>query len=255
MLKTERHNIILSVLKEEGVVSVSALNELLHVSSMTIRRDLSELEEAGLLLKVHGGAQSIDFNKQSELSHYEKKEINIDEKREVAEIAASLINEKDTIFLGPGTTIELMSEFIQCDYIRIVTNSLPVFEKFKDNSSYEIYLIGGVYRERTGAFVGGLTSEIIKSLKFQKAFIGTNGIKNKDIYTANIEEGSNQKLILDNSLYKIILADHHKLGKEDFNAFYTLDKVDLLVTDRSISNSKKKTYEKYVNILHDIKDV
>ena len=95
---------------------------------MTVRRDLAELEEKGLLTKIHGGARSNSIFQFKEKSHQEKTHTNIEEKRSVARKAIQIIEENDTIFLGPGTTIECLAEIMELKSLTVITNCFPVFK-------------------------------------------------------------------------------------------------------------------------------
>jgi len=239
---------MIELVNSEGVISANKLMQLLNVSDMTIRRDLEELDNAGKLVRVHGGAQSLNYQRIIELSHDEKKELNIREKIDAACKAAKYIKENETVFFGPGTTIEAIVDFIDVKELRIVTNSLSVFEKFQQkNAMYEIYLVGGSYRDKTRTFVGSIANEVLTNLKFDKAFIGVNGINETQVSTYNIEEGSSQKIALNNSILKIIVADHYKFDKEDFYQFYPLSDIDLIITDDGIEKDK---FTKYVNLVN-----
>lgn len=249
VLKSERLSRIVELVNKEGVVTATRLIESLNVSDMTIRRDLDELDEAHKLIRVHGGAQSLDHQKMIELSHDEKKEIHMSEKIQAAQKAAASIVEGETIFFGPGTTIETIADYVEVSDIRVITNSLPVFERFQQKEhDYKIYLIGGSYRQKTGAFVGSIANEMLKTLKFDKAFIGVNGISETQVSTYNIEEGSSQKIVLDNSNEKIIVADHYKLDKEDFYQFYPLSDIDRIITDNNIPAEKLEQYTQFTKI-------
>ena len=134
---------------------------------------------------------SIEAN---ELSHTEKK-LHTKEKEYIAKNAAAHINqEDDTIFLGSGTTIELMTRYIKPSSLRIVTNSLPVFNLLSEIKRFELYLIGGLYREKTGAFVGSIANEAVQKIGIKKAFVGVNGLKGSEVSNFSIEEGTLQKL-------------------------------------------------------------
>ena len=126
MIKDERYKAIMDLLTPSGTVRVNEIMEKLNVSDMTVRRDLADLEKRGLLERVHGGARINTFNE--ELSHKEKQIINVEAKRAIAKKAIESIKEGDTIFLGPGTTIELLAKLIDERNLQIVTNCLPVFE-------------------------------------------------------------------------------------------------------------------------------
>ena len=127
MLKKERLVRITQMVNQKGIISINEIMEQLEISDMTARRDLDELEKSGKLLRVHGGAQSLSFSMDHERSHLEKSSVQIEEKTRIAHKAASLIQEGETIFLGPGTTIQLLAEQLCGRNIRVVTNSLAVF--------------------------------------------------------------------------------------------------------------------------------
>ncbi|MFT8820467.1 MAG: DeoR/GlpR family DNA-binding transcription regulator [Liquorilactobacillus nagelii] len=250
MLKRERLLAILDFINEKGIATVNDLVEKVNVSDMTIRRDLDELSKSGKLIRIHGGAQSIVSNASNELSHSEKKEIHIQEKIAIAKKAATILENGDTVYIGPGTTLELMCEYIE--YIKdlhIVTNSLPIFETLKSHKQVDLFLVGGSYRERSKTFIGGLTNTMISQFKFSKAFIGVNGIHNDSIMTANMEEGTSQATALNNAHKKIIIADYHKLNKDDFYKFYDLYDIDCLITNKEAGEEKLKHYQQYTEVI------
>lgn len=108
MLKRERLLTILEQVNERGIITVNDIIETLNVSDMTVRRDLDELEKAGKLIRIHGGAQSITMPNKKERSNSEKQTVQTKEKRELASYATQLVNDGETIFIGPGTTLEFL---------------------------------------------------------------------------------------------------------------------------------------------------
>ena len=248
--KDERFIAIEKMVNQKGVAMVTDLMKVLNVSDMTIRRDLDELENSGKIIRIHGGAQSLTYNNQSEMAHRDKELIHREEKNKVAQIAASCIREGDTIFLGTGTTVEFMADFINLSYIRVITNSLPVFERFQLlHKNYENILIGGNYRERTGAFVGGITNDSLVKLRFSRSFIGVNGINGGNVFTSSLEEGSTQSLAMQNASKRNILADYHKLGREDFYRFYSLSDIDTLITNCEADTDAVSQCEAHTKVL------
>lgn len=251
MLKEQRHQGILKLLQENTIIKVTELTEALDVSDMTIRRDLIELEEKGLLIRIHGGARAnLEKLDLLELSHTEKQKINMDQKIEVAKNIVKCIDDNDVIFMGPGTTIELVPELLTQKNLKIVTNSLPVFNQLYEKKDYEVILIGGTYRERTGAFVGGVANASIKAMKTAKAFIGVNGIYDSTITNSNEDEGLTQRLILENAIKKYIIADSSKFNVLDFYEFYDLNNITALITDSQISPADIEKYSQYTTVLH-----
>lgn len=250
MLKRERLLKIIDKVNTNGIITVNEIMQHLKVSDMTARRDLDELEKAGKLVRIHGGAQSISSPiKKLEKSNTEKLNVQTKEKKEIASFAATLINDGETIFIGPGTTLEFFAEQLIDKNIRIVTNSLPVFDILKNNDSIDLILIGGEYRNITGAFVGSLTNQTISTLKFSKAFIGCNGIYQNDIATYNESEGQIQRIALNNAIEKILLVDNQKFNAYDFSVFYQLDQIDKTITDSRIQPEVFNDYKERTQLI------
>lgn len=250
MLKRERLLKIIDKVNTNGIITVNEIMQHLKVSDMTARRDLDELEKAGKLVRIHGGAQSISSPiKKLEKSNTEKLNVQTKEKKEIASFAATLINDGETIFIGPGTTLEFFAEQLTDKTIRIVTNSLPVFDILKNSDSIDLILIGGEYRNITGAFVGSLTNQTISTLKFSKAFIGCNGIYQNDIATYNESEGQIQRIALNNAIEKILLVDNQKFNAYDFSVFYQLDQIDKTITDSRIQPEVFNDYKERTQLI------
>lgn len=141
MLKRERLQKIIEKVNINGIVTVNEIMEELDVSDMTVRRDLDELDKAGLLIRIHGGAQKVNASptpQNYEKSNTEKYDIQTNEKLEIAQFAKQFINDGETIFIGPGTTLEKLATQLLDFKIRIVTNSLPVFNILNQSSTLEL---------------------------------------------------------------------------------------------------------------------
>lgn len=253
MLKERRHTIILDLISQNNVVKVSELVDILDVTEMTIRRDLQELEDKNLLIRIHGGARRIEEGSLHlvELSHRQKREINLEEKKEIARIIAKNIYENETVFLGSGSTIELVYDYLDLSYAKIITNSIYVFNKFKNDERYELILTGGTYRSKTGSFTGTITNDFISTINVEKSFIGVNAINNNAIFNANEDEGVIQRSILNNSRKKYVIADFVKFDKLDFYQFYDLNDIDILITDSKVPQVTIEEYSKWVEIINE----
>ena len=138
MLKIDRHSYILNELKKKHLVRVNRLANDMKVTEMTIRRDLKELEDYGHLTRIHGGAKLKPKNFYQEDNFNKKISVNVDEKKEIARKVAGLIKNNETIFIGAGSTTSYLAEFLQDRNINIVTNSMTVFEQFKDKINIEL---------------------------------------------------------------------------------------------------------------------
>lgn len=215
LLTSERHQAILQLLKEKEIVKLQDLIEELGASESTIRRDLSQLEEQQLLKRVHGGASLLKKNR-LELSVTEKTSKNIQEKKEIAQYAASLVEEGDCIFLDAGTTLfEMIPYLIKKDII-IVTNGLMHLPPLIENK-VSVYLVGGKVKPHTGALIGKGAILSLKQYCFDKCFIGVNGIHLEYGYTTpDTEEAFIKQTAMSLSREAFIVSDNTKLYETSF---------------------------------------
>ena len=252
MNKKRRLEKILDMLKIDGTITIKEIIDELDISDMTARRDLDTLEADGLLTRTHGGAQLLSSKKPLEKTHVEKKSLNTKEKIDIAKKACSLIKDGDTIFIGPGTTLEQLALELKGRKgykIRVITNSLPVFLILNDSETIDLLLLGGEYREITGAFVGSMASTNLEAMRFAKAFVSANAVTHNSIATYSDKEGVIQQLALNNAVEKFLLVDSTKFDRYDFFNFYNLDQLDTIITDNQISPQHLEEFSQYTTIL------
>jgi DeoR family lactose phosphotransferase system repressor len=248
-MKEKRIDLIMKEVEKNGIVSVSDLMKKLRVTRMTVGRDLKLLEDSGMLKRIHGGAVRNDELKLVELTHLQKKNINMSKKEEIGKLAAEYIENGDVIFIGASTTNECLMKHIKDKRIRIITNSFYIFEQYKGNEDFELILTGGSWRERSGAFIGEITDRILQEIKVDKSFIGANGIKDNNVTNSNKEEASLQKIIMNNSQKNYILIDSNKFDLKDLYTFYRTDRIDGIVTDSFLSRELREKYGEYTEII------
>lgn len=251
MLKQEKLSKILEIVNSKGTITVKQIMDEIAVSDMTARRYLQELADKNLLIRVHGGAEKLRTNSllTNERSNIEKQALQTAEKQEIARFAGSLVEERETIFIGPGTTLEFFARELPIDNIRVVTNSLPVFLILSERKLTDLILIGGNYRDITGAFVGTLTLQNLSNLQFSKAFVSCNGIQDGSLATFSEEEGEAQRIALTNSNKKYLLADNSKFNKFDFYTFYNISNLDTIVSDSKLSDSILFELSKHTKVI------
>ncbi|MDO4814156.1 MAG: DeoR/GlpR family DNA-binding transcription regulator [Gemella sp.] len=249
VLKADRHLFILRELDKKGTVKVVDLSEDLQVAEMTIRRDLKELEDHGHLIRFHGGAKSKGKSFFQEDNYKEKIAVKIEEKKEIARKAAALINDNETIFIGPGSTTSHLYEYIKDKHLNIVTNSITVFDQFKEEKNCDLIFIGGRYRAKTQGFVGHFTQQSLANISVNKAFIGVNGIEPENLTISDEEEGKCNEIIFNNATEKYVVADSSKFYTHAFYAFYKLYNVTGIITDSKIDSAIKEKYKKILKIL------
>lgn len=215
MLTEERHQIILELLKEKDIVKIQEIMDLTNTSESTIRRDLSLLEEKKFLKRVHGGASRL-LGKLQEQSMNEKSSKNLQEKKLIAQYAASLIEQGDCIYLDAGSTIKEMIEFIQVKEVVVVTNGLMHLNELI-GKGIKTYLIGGFAKPVTNAIVGRGALESLDLYRFDKCFLGVNGIHPQMGFTTpDQEEAMVKQKALNLSREAFVVADETKFSEIAF---------------------------------------
>jgi DeoR family transcriptional regulator, fructose operon transcriptional repressor len=229
LLTPERHRIILELLEQKGVVKIQELVEATSSSESTIRRDLSQLEKEKKLKRVHGGA-SLFHQRSEELSISEKSTKNLEEKRMIAQYAASLIQDGDCIYIDAGTTTFQMIPYITAKKIKVVTNGLTHLEALLEQN-IETYLTGGFVKKTTRALIGRGAQEGLQSYRFDKTFMGVNGIHLEFGYTTpDPEEAAVKSLAMNLSQKSYVLADHSKFNEFTFSKITDLNDA-MIITD------------------------
>ncbi|EBQ0071937.1 DeoR/GlpR transcriptional regulator, partial [Salmonella enterica subsp. enterica] len=138
MIPTERRQIILDMVAEKGVVSIAELTERMHVSHMTIRRDLQKLEQQGAVIQVSGGVQS-STRVAHEPSHQIKTELATPQKAAIGKLAASLVQPESCIYLDAGTTtLAIARQLVTMNKLTVVTNDFVIADYLMDNSDCTI---------------------------------------------------------------------------------------------------------------------
>ncbi len=252
MKKSERLEEITRLVNQKGTIRVSDIVKLLNVTDMTVRRDLVELEEQGVLTKIHGGARSNKAFQYREYSHAEKHIQNKEAKQAIASKAAQLIEDGDTIFLGPGTTVAFLAEALNNQRLTVITNCMPVFTLLmaKKTEDFQVFLLGGEYRQVTEAFVGEITNTSLEKLRFSKMFFSGNGVRDGEVMTSTLAEAYTQNLAFKHSLEKYLLLDSSKIGKDDFTSFCKLRDLTALITDVKTEDENYRSLEPEIEIIN-----
>ena len=232
MLAKERMSKIIKLVNEQGSATAQELMEYLNASESTIRRDLNALDSAGEIIKVHGGAMSVNTSfkmRDDEIS--DRRITNIPEKKVIAEYAAGLIKKDDFVYIDAGTTTEFIIDYITEKDAVYVTNAVNLACKLS-HMGCEIYLVGGRLKGTTEAIVGAETLETLSKYNFTIGFWGTNGIHKKAGFTTpDHEEAGIKRISFINCKRRYIVADSSKfdsispVGFADFyDAFIITEK-------------------------------
>lgn len=217
MLQQERLQIILDMVSRESAVQISELAGILDVSESTVRRDIDLLDERGQLRRVFGGAVSVQPAAKRtiiarEQGMAEKNVMNVDEKRAIAQYAASLIEDDDFVFIDAGSTTSMLIEYLTNTRAAYVTNGIRHALRLSERG-FKVYVLPGQAKSLTEVIYGALTVESMSHYEFTKSFIGTNGIdKEKGLTTPDIEEAMVKATGIRRASRPYVLADHSKFG-------------------------------------------
>lgn len=180
MISSQRQHLILSRLRTRGAVRITALSKELGVSAMTIRRDIAELADKGLLKRVHGGAVTTS-TLLSEPLFSVKSQMDIGLKDAIAQEAIKYVAPGDVIAIGGGTTAYVFAQHLlesqQSSGITILTNSIPVAELVQalESKDVEVIVTGGVIT-RSNSLVGPIADKVVASLRVNTVFLGTHSV-------------------------------------------------------------------------------
>lgn len=237
MLAIQRQAKILEYIEQNNSVRVKTLSEMFDVSVITIRRDLDALAAKGLVNKFYGGASlpnDLESTKTKKDFFESREQIFLEEKRAIAREAVKLIQERNTIYLGLGTTAAEIAKLINDSDIKklnIATNSFAV-ANIITNTDLSVFMVGGFSKIGEAGVVGETTVSMIKSFFFDLAFIGAGGITfDGGITEFYLHTAEIRKAVLERSSKKVLVADHSKFGKKAFAIVGPITSVDIIITD------------------------
>ena len=230
-MKLQRTNNITEYIKAYGVCSYEELCEQFQVSLSTIRRDVEELEQSGIIEKVHGGVKIADsFLQQEQSSTLYKFDYAKDR---IAAQAARMVRDDDIILLGSGSTVAHMVRHLKKKKnITLITNNLAVLNETLD-CDFNVISIGGNLDKVVMSFVGLQSARQISGLNANRCFLSCNGISLHSITNVGDLEADLKKTEIAISDQTILLADHRKFNTMSLYSFATLKDIDCLITDET----------------------
>ncbi|MBA8759608.1 DeoR family transcriptional regulator [Staphylococcus schleiferi subsp. coagulans] len=247
MLTEKRHEMILDALAQHNFLSLQHLVEYTESSASTIRRDLSRLQEEGKLTRVHGGAKLINNPKEPEL--YEKRTQHIEEKVAIAKKAAQLVNEGDCIYLDAGSTTLEMIPYLSAKEITVVTNGLSHVEGLL-KQGIPTKFIGGDVKGNTLAVVGGRAVDFLKHYRFNKVFLGVNGIDIEAGFTTPDErEAIVKETAVSQAQQAYVLADTSKFNEQFLATIHTQERPIIITSEKVKSINGYTQYDSHFEIL------
>jgi DeoR family transcriptional regulator, fructose operon transcriptional repressor len=255
LFAAQRVKIIKDFLLKNESVDITTLTNMLDVSDVTARKDLEKLEKEGFLIRNHGGAIITKAQKKqtNSVSLSELTIRNYAEKEQISELAYTLIDDGDIIFLGPGTTCYLFAKKLKSKKnITVVTNNINAIQELYPYVS-KIIIIGGEVLQDSGTLfsAGQSTDENLKGIYVNKSFLSIEGVDLMAGFTVNyLSLSSILKQILSISKHTIFLADHTKFDKIGYYQISPIDSPECIVTNERLGDTYKQYfYEKNIKVL------
>lgn len=237
----DRHTKILELLTENKKIEVTKLSELLNVSQVTIRKDLIQLENKGLIIREHGFAtlnSSDDINNRLAY-HY-------DIKRRIAKVATESVMDGETIMIESGSCCALLALEIARTKkdITIITNSAFIAEYIRKEPNTRIILLGGEYQNESQVMVGPITRKCVESFFVDKLFIGTDGFSEASGFTGkDYMRSETVRDMAKQANHVIIVTESTKFSQKGVVNLIATDEISSVVTDINIP----KEYEEYLS--------
>lgn len=231
MLPEQRKRRTVELVREHGGHSVEELAAELDVSKATVRRDLGELEDEGLVERSHGGA--VPATAIGHEQSYRQREVqNLDAKIAIGERAVGEIHEGDVVLFDSGTTTVQVAEHATGATSFVAVTNSPLLALELSAQSVEVDLTGGSLREPTRSLVGPAAEQFLEQRHFDLAFLGTNGVDGDGtLTTPDASEARMKSLLIERAERVVLVADATKYCERNFVEFGTCEAVDLLVSD------------------------
>lgn len=247
MLIRDRHDRILQLINQNTRLSFSELTNILNISESTLRRDLNELNEKGLIKIVRGGAESVSALLGRGEERLDKRyNLYSQEKDRVARYAASLIKENDLVFIDSGSTTEKMCEYIKERNATYVTIGLKQ-ALLLSNQGLNVCIAPGKIKQLIAALQGGHTLNFLTQFNFSIGFFGALGVSlNGGVSTPDGEDAVIKAAVIKRTRQIYILTDHSKIGVDTSVKFSDLRHINI-ITDRS--NLDLSSYKHETNII------
>ncbi|MDD4033452.1 MAG: DeoR/GlpR family DNA-binding transcription regulator [Bacteroidales bacterium] len=249
----ERKSLLLEMLRNNNKILITDLVRIFEVSEVSIRKDLEDLEEKKLLLRVKGGAVNIhQLNDMDDLSIDRKQLKNAREKQLIGKYAASLIKENETIILDSGTTtLEIAKNLAKYNNLTIITNGLNIAMALAGYNRFSVIVLGGNMRSVSISTVGMLAESCLRNFYCDKLFLGVDSFNiERGISTPNIEEASLNQAMISAAKEVIAVFDSSKFEKRSFAFIASLDKINTIITDSGISEEIREHIERKGIKLH-----
>lgn len=240
MLRESRHDRLLLILREEGVLPIGEIAKRLEVSEATARRDLADLSQAGRLTRVYGGAVA---REPAERPFAEEEVDDLADKNPVARRAARLVEDGEVVLLDIGTTTLQLARLLHGRKITVATSNLAVYEELRDDPEVTLILLGGRVRRNYRSLVGSLTRAALDHLYADRLFLGASGVlaDGRVLDTTDIEVPVKQAMLA-SARQVVLLATAKKFPGTGSARICGPGDIDVLITNQTADAATLATF-------------
>ena len=240
---------IISPLEQAGSVQVADLARTLKVSKVTIRSDLDEMGQRGLLVRTHGGAITAERQGSSRFVSVTINEY-ADEKKAIAKIAASLVKGGQSIIIDNGSTTVHVAPFVSELPITVMTSSLLVVQQLMHAEKVDLLMAGGILRRPSMGLMGNYTKEFYRQIHADWCFLGASGYSAAHgIFCTNLIEADSKQTMIKSASKVCLLSDSSKMERLSLAKVCDWDAIDYLITDAIEAETRSALEEQGVKVL------
>ncbi len=245
MIVEDRKKKILELINKNGSVRVTELSRLFNTSEVTIRTDLANMENQGVLTRVHGGAIS-SYKPYYNMNLNQRLSTNQTQKEIIANKIAGMVDDNDTIMLNSGTTTLLVFRALAPNLnLNIVTNSIAIALEGTQNPNFNIILLGGLVNAKYQFTFGDDAIKQLKKYRADKLILSVDGIDFKHGFSTYYDkEAEIDRIMLEQANVNIVAADHSKFDRCAFTKISDLSVADYIVTDVEVTEKFKSKISK-----------
>ena len=232
MMAEERRIQILQIIRSEGRAKVNELAPRFNTSAVTIRNDLNELHQRGVIQRSHGGAVIQDtVFRESPVDERVKRFSK--EKQRIGAMAATLVKEGETIILDSGTTtLEVARHLHSIPHLQVLTNGLNIAVDLLSARNIQTIIMGGSVRNDSASVVGRATEDMLEQFSADKLFLcGAGCDPDFGVSGTNLDETMANRAMLRAAREIIVVADSSKFGKRSMSLIASFSEVDLVISD------------------------
>jgi len=231
MALNQRQTELVEFVHKSGFVTIDALVQHFNVTPQTIRRDLNNLAEDGVIIRHHGGAEATSSS--ANASYQSRKIMNLDAKEKIAKQVASVIPNGASIFINIGTTTETIAKaLLNHSNLNIVTNNIHVATILSAKEDFTVIIAAGEVRHKDGGIIGEATCDFISQFHMDYGIVGISGISSDgSLLDFDFREVKVAQAIIENSTTVILASDHSKFGRNAMVKQGNINQVDHFFTD------------------------